>query len=278
MQSMKKIFTIIIVLLISAVSTTWSQEQKLAEILLKAEAANKLIPILSTQTTNMDVNKAYRIQKAYVETRLKTDTLAGFKAGLTSKGAQQRFGVNSPAAGALFESGKLTGKSIIDSSKFHRLMLETEIGFVVGVVLTKPVSDIAALKKSIKAVMPVIELPDLGFTDMKLITGPDIIAANVSSRKFIVGKSQPPGNIDLNAVSVTLSLNENQINQGKGSDASGDQWAAALWLVNTMIKKGWTLEPGQNLITGALGRMLPGKPGKYVADYRSFGKIEFEIK
>ena len=45
-----------------------------------------------------------------------------------------------------------------------------------------------------------------------------------------------------------------------------------------MIKQGWRLEPGYIVITGALGKMLPGKPGKYVADYGSFGKIAFEIK
>jgi 2-keto-4-pentenoate hydratase len=45
-----------------------------------------------------------------------------------------------------------------------------------------------------------------------------------------------------------------------------------------MIEQGWPIEPGNILLTGALGKMLPGKPGKYVADYGSFGKIIFEVK
>ena len=84
--------------------------------------------------------------------------------------------------------------------------------------------------------------------------------------------------MDLNAVTVTLSLDGQEINRGKGIDALGDQWQAALWLVNTMVAQGWTMEPTNVIITGALGKMVPGKPGKYVADYGSFGKISFEIK
>jgi 2-keto-4-pentenoate hydratase len=124
----------------------------------------------------------------------------------------------------------------------------------------------------------VIELPDMGFADMKQLKGVDIIAANVAAKQFILGQEKAVEEVDLNAVMVSLSLDDQEVNTGKGKDALGDQWQAALWLVNTMIKQGWKLEPGYIVITGALGKMLPGKPGKYVADYGSFGKIAFEIK
>ena len=45
-----------------------------------------------------------------------------------------------------------------------------------------------------------------------------------------------------------------------------------------MIEQGWTIEPGHILLTGALGKMVPGKTGKYIADYGPLGKIAFEIK
>ena len=37
-------------------------------------------------------------------------------------------------------------------------------------------------------------------------------------------------------------------------------------------------EPGQFIISGAMGGMLPADPGNYVADFGSFGKIEFVVK
>jgi 2-keto-4-pentenoate hydratase len=275
---MNKLFTIAAVLLFSVVVTACSQKQNLADLLMQAEATHQSIPVLSVQYPAMDIPLAYRVQKTYVEKKLTTEKIAGFKAGLTSRRGQKRFGVSAPIAGVLFESGKLTGKVTVDKEAFRHLMLETEIGFVIGSPMTQPVDDVAALRKSIKAVMPIIELPDVGFADMKRLTGVDIIAANVSAKQFIAGQPQLVDGVDLNTLTVTLSLDGQEMSQGIGAEASGDQWQAALWLVNTMIEQGWTIEPGNILLTGALGKMLPGNPGEYVADYGSFGTIIFEVK
>lgn len=277
MKPVRSILPIAILIWICLAAPGWAQENKLADILIQAETAGLPIPVLSIEYPAMDTAMAYQVQRAYIQKRLTTDVLAGFKAGLTSKGGQARFKVSEPLAGALFGSGKLTGQVIL-ASQFHRPMVETEIGLVLGAPLDQPVPDIDSLKKAIKAVMPVIELPDLGFTDMKQLKGVDIIAANVSSRYFIPGPAQARDDFDLNQVSVDLFLDGEVVNQGMGKDASGDQWQAALWMVNKIIDQGWTLEPGQLLITGALGKMIPGKPGKYTADYGDFGKIQFEIR
>jgi len=157
-------------------------------------------------------------------------------------------------------------------------MLETEIGYVIGKPITKPLATAAELYAAIQSVLPVIELPDLGFADMAHLKGVDIIAANVSAKQMIVGREQPTTGLDLNTVTVTLTWDGQKINKGQGTDVLGDQDRAALWLINTMIAQEWTLEPGQVIITGALGNMLPGKPGNYVADYGDFGKITFTIK
>ena len=38
------------------------------------------------------------------------------------------------------------------------------------------------------------------------------------------------------------------------------------------------IEQGHVLITGSLGKLLPGKPGKHEADFGPLGKIAFTIK
>lgn len=68
------------------------------------------------------------------------------------------------------------------------------------------------------------------------------------------------------------------INRGKATDTMGDQWKALLWIVNTTLSNGWEIKPGQILITGVLGNMVPGKNGKYVADFGGIGNISFEVK
>ena len=52
----------------------------------------------------------------------------------------------------------------------------------------------------------------------------------------------------------------------------------ALWLINTIVQQGWKIKRGQIIITGALPKAIPGKPGKYTADFEKLGKISFEIK
>ena len=278
MMKTRKILILIAVLALLTSSNILAREAELADILLRAHAEQRPMPVLSTQTSDFDVAAAYSVQKAYIEKRLLSDRLAGFKAGLTSKAGQQKFGVDTPLAGVLFASGTLTGTPVINRAAFRLLMLETEIGFVFKETLSEPLKDVAELRENVKSVMPVIEIPDLGYTDMKQLKGVDIIATNVAAEQFLLGDALVFDGQDLNAVSVTLSMDDEEVNAGQGSDALGDQWQAALWLINTMIEQGWTLEAGQLIITGALGNMIPGKAGKYVADYGDFGKIEFEIR
>ena len=166
----------------------------------------------------------------------------------------------------------------MERATFHRLMVETEIGLLLGRALEVPVSDPAALRRSIGAVVPVIELPDFGFADGARLEGVDIVAANVLAGKFIVGEPKPLSDIDLDEITVSLSLDGQEIHVGKGADTYGDQWRAALWLVDRVMAQGWRLEAGQILLTGVLGKILPGSPGKYVADYGRLGKVLFEVE
>ena len=49
-------------------------------------------------------------------------------------------------------------------------------------------------------------------------------------------------------------------------------------LINIIVRNGNTIEPGQFIISGAMGAMLPADPGSYTADFGSFGKIDFVVK
>ncbi|MCP4214250.1 MAG: 4-oxalocrotonate decarboxylase [bacterium] len=245
--------------------------------MVKSGQNKECLPVLSGNYPGADRKTAYMVQKALVKALLVNNTCAGFKAGLTSEGSQKRFGVNGPVCGVLFAEGRYDGSPSIRLSDFKKLMLEAEIGFVVGKAITAPISDIKELRDCIRGVMPVIELPDLCFDQPGKLKGLDIIAGNVAVAAFIRGEEKPPGTLDLNAVSVTLLHNGNTLFTGRACDVGGDQWKTALWLVNTIIKQGRRIKPGYLLITGAIGKMVPGKPGAYTADYGNFGKITFEV-
>lgn len=229
----------------------------------------------------LDVDAAYRIQTVAVKTLLAGKAPDGFKAGLTSKKGQEKFAVTEPVAGVLLSMSRMTASKrgyVIDSRQYNKPMMELEIGFQLTKRVTQPILGVGDLKKRVKAVYPLIELPDLGFQNMSALRGSDIIANNVAARHYILGPAVAPGVIDLNSLSVQLYRDGELLLQGLGSDAMGDQWQALMWLINQSLANGWQIEPGQILITGALGRMLPAQSGQYSARFSELGVIEWRVE
>jgi 2-keto-4-pentenoate hydratase len=254
-------------------------DEEIVNTIVQARAAVKQFELPSVKIPGLTADKAYALQKKLAKAIMaKGDAIGGFKAGLTSEAGQKKFGVNSPLLGPLFKSGELGPAAVVDRKDFVRLFMENEVGYVVGRKIAEPVKDVASLKKMIKEVFPAVELPDLRFADMKNLKGPDIIADAVSSAKYIVGPRIPADKVDVSKVEVTLNHDGAIVNRGKAADVLGDQWKALLWLVNGVVAQGWTIEPGQILITGAMGNMVPGKPGKYEGDWGPLGKLSWTVK
>ncbi len=251
--------------------------ERLATRVYKAHVNNKPLPVFSTMMPELTVLSAYEVQVSYVKKRLLSDEITGFKAGLTNERSQNRFRVTMPVSGVLFASGLRDAKISIDRQHSNQLMIETEIGFVVGKAIEKQLPDISKLKKRIRAIAGAIELPDLGFEDMSKLQGVDIITGNVSAYAYILGKAKDRNKINLSDVSLLLSREGEIINSGSGSDLLGDPWEAALWLVNNIVSQGWSIQPGHILLAGAMGKMLLAKPGNYVADFGELGRITFTI-
>ncbi len=279
---MKKVFSrvfCVLALVVFVAGLAWAGEAEVVKSIVDARAAVKTFPNPSSQLPGLTLDKAYGLQKEVVKALVaKGDTVSGFKGGLTAEAGQKRFGVNEALVGELFKSGELGPDAVVNPKDFVRLFVETEIGYVLGQKISEPVKDVESLKKMVKEVFPAIELPDMRFEDMKTVTGPDIVVDAVGSAKYIVGKKIPADKVDVSKVEVTLTLDGNVVNQGKATDCLGDQWKALLWLVNTAVAKGWTLEPGQVLITGAMGAMIPGKPGKYEGKWGPLGTISWTVK
>jgi 2-keto-4-pentenoate hydratase len=246
---------------------------------VSAVNTQQLMPQFGKQ---LDVETAYRLQTMAVTTLLAGQRPDGFKAGLTSKSGQEKFAVKQPVAGVLLAGTSMAADSedgyVIHARHDSRLMLELEIGFQLKEAVTRPINDVAVLKTLVKAIYPVIELPELGFQHMPDLLGTDIIANNVAARKYILGARLASLPADINVLPVKLYRNEQLILEGLGSDAMGDQWQALGWLINQSLANGWLIEPEQILITGALGKMLPAQPGNYRAHFSELGRIEWRVE
>ena len=243
---------------------------------------NQPAPILSP-----DYGKAFTVEKAYQIQRLALDQVIhtirplGFKAGLTSPASQQQFGATQPIAGVLLPGSAITptqdGYSV-PLKAFRKPVLEAELGYRLTRRVTAPVSDVAALKAIVGEIAPVIELPDLATAGKDTPTALDLIAANVGAKRVIAGPGRAPSLTDPNAIHVDVYREGELVTTGNGRDVSGDQWQALLWLVNRTVQSGWTIEPGQLLITGSIGKPAPLQSGLYVADFGTFAHFEFVVE
>lgn len=264
-------------------SGSWALDsESAARKLFNAAAGNHPFPVLSAEYPDMTLSDSYDIQKLYVLKRLGNLRPAGFKAGLTNEATMQRFGASTALAAPLFPGGGIQGGDkpvLVKRSDFGSLMLETEIAFILGSPILEALKNEEDLRARVTAIAPAVELPDLSFADMKILKVTDIAATAISSRSWILGNKVPLSSApDLNALVPILGLNGIEVNRGKGSDALGNQWKAALWLINRMISEGWTMAEGDILLTGALGAMLPALPGEYIYSIEPLGTLRFTVK
>jgi 2-keto-4-pentenoate hydratase len=254
----------------------------LAEKVLSAARAGMPFPVFAGDAPSLDLEGAYAVQKIYADRRLEGKNPDAFKAGLTTEATQRRFGASGPVAGVLFPEGRKDflpeePEPEISLGDFGKLMLETEVAFILGEPVTEPLKDEAEFRKKVVFLAPAIELPDLAFADMKAMKVTDIIASSVSAKAYLLGKPVPSDAVDPNSVEVVLAKEGREVNRGRGSDALGDQWRAVLWLVNELLRLGWIFDAGDALLTGALGNMIPGEEGRYSADFGPLGSLSFRI-
>ncbi len=259
--------------------------------LMQAYQAKQPMPHISANLSDPSAiteEAAYQVQKAYVSLRQKADPIAGYKAGLTSTAGQKKFKVSQALSGVLFTSGNVADPKKIRLSDAQKLMIETEIGFILSKPITSPIKDKQQLAKFVESVVAVIELPDLGYEQPQKIKGIDLIAANLASHQYIMATPIPLSQLsDINLITTQLSHLPASLNgtpedpqvllTGQANDALGDQWIALQWLINHLLQQGYQLSAGNLLITGALGKMIPAQLGEYNATFGELGRIQFTL-
>jgi 2-keto-4-pentenoate hydratase len=237
---------------------------------------NSSIPLAHLIDETLTIERAYAVQTRVVRRQLKNAAPIGFKAGLTSEAARERFQAEGAIAGVLLRP-TASMPDHLSLSEFRGLYIETEVAMRIGNRIRKPLVSVTELKSHIDGVAAAIELPNLDYESPDQLNALDIIASNVAAAHFMTGAFAPPEQRDPNQLTVTLDCNGERLSTGQARDAMGDQWQAALWLVNTMVAQGWELEPGQVLLTGALGKMVRAREGKCTAHFDGWGTLNVLI-
>lgn len=257
-------------------SSNSSDANVIASLAANYEAGTPYTP--PSQTIGaFDLNRAYELQHTYVADWQTRDTISGFKAAVTAPPMQKAFGLPGPVSSVLFAKGVRNNGQTITTSDYRSLLIETELSFRLKESVSTPLNSIEQVRALIARISPAFELADPGFGDAKF-TGEDIVATNVACGGWIEGSPFDWENTDLDVLNAKLTYDGKVLHDMPAGSVMDGQWQAALWLINQTVAKGYTITPEHILLSGAIGAAHPGRPGHYIAEYGSAGRVEFQIE
>ena len=247
----------------------------------------KEVPITEVDP-NMTMEQALKIQEQFVAHLVKEfGEPVGYKAGLTNPAAQKAFGIPHPVRGTLLKKMLLESGVTLQVDFGIRLLSEGDLILRVGSDAINQAKTKEEALKCIDAVIPFIELPDLGYDPKVKINGPALVAINVAARYGVMGKSIPltasPEWMDrLKNFNAQLFDEKGAVfSEGKGSALLDDPLNVVLWIKDSLATEGKKLKKGDLLSLGSITRMMPAKPGTTVRakfiDLDPKGPVEISV-
>ncbi len=199
----------------------------------------------------------------------------GVKVGFTSKPAQEKFGVTSPVAGALFAPMILPDGAAVSLAGSRSPFYEADLIVTVGSDAITDATTREQVAAALQDVRPFIELPDMAIADGVPPTGPIMAAYGVMPWRGVLGQGVAIADLadpvaDLGALRVDLKADGASVAQGSGDMLLGHPLDVVLWLVG---HGGFELPPGTMISLGSLSALMPATPGTALkADYQLGGR------
>lgn len=189
----------------------------------------------------------------------------GYKAAFTNPVMQQRFGVDGPRWGYMYDRNMIDIIAVLPHDMGTRLQFEADlIVEVKDAGLADANTPLEALAH-LESVVPFIELPDLTLDGQ--FSGNRFVAANVGFRGGVTGQEIPvkptQGFADAMANMTVVMIDEadggKELGRVKGTVLMDNPLNAAIWLAKALKKDGITLKKGDLL---SLGSFIPPQPAK----------------
>lgn len=196
--------------------------------------------------------------------------VVGYKAGLTNKAVQERFGATAPVLGVLLQDMILGAGAEISPKYGIRPVYEADMVLVIADEAINTAGTPEEAIQHIAGVQPFIELPDLMLADPKQLTASVLAASNVGARLGVLGEMAP---IDTSPAGVTALANAEIVltdgdgvvlAQSPGSAVLGNPLNAVIWVAQELAAEGKALKAGDLVSVGSFSALTPPKPGQIV--------------
>ncbi|MCW5579903.1 MAG: fumarylacetoacetate hydrolase family protein [Luteimonas sp.] len=208
------------------------------------------------------IDAAYAVQSRLTDEALSAGRrIVGRKIGLTSVAVQKQLGVDQPDFGILFDDMEYGSGQEVPLSRLIQPKVEAEIAFVFERDLDVERPSLGHVLNAIGYALPAIEIVDSRVRDWK-ISILDTIADNASSGLYVLGGSpRKVDAFDLALCGMSLEQGGEPVSVGCGAACLGNPLNAVVWLARTVARIGRPLRAGDVVLSGALGPMVPVKPG-----------------
>jgi len=236
--------------------------QSLGDELYQALTACAVVEPLTNRHPEITIADAYAIQQRLNARRIAGgERVIGKKIGVTSKAVMNMLGVYQPDFGLLTDGMVYNEGEAIEAKTLIQPKAEGEIAFLLKKKLQGPGVTAADVLAATEGVMACFEIVDSRVRDWK-IKIQDTVADNASCGVFVLGdRVVDPRDVDLTTCGMVLEKNGEVVVTGAGAAALGHPLNAVAWLANTLGPLGLSLEPGEVVLSGALGAMVPVKAG-----------------
>jgi len=194
----------------------------------------------------------------------------GYKAGLTSKAAQERFKADGPVSGVLLEEMLLESGASLPVAYGARPLWEADMLLVVKDEGINDAKTPEEAVRHISAMRPFIELPDLALAEGEPLDAVQLSAINVGARLGVAGAEVP-----LDGSPETLkALTETKIvatdasgavlAEATGAATLGSPLHAVVWLIEDLAKTGRRLAAGDLVSVGSFTPLTAPKAGQEI--------------
>jgi 2-keto-4-pentenoate hydratase len=222
-----------------------------------------------------DVADGYAVQELLTQDALAGGRrISGRKIGLTSEAVQQQLGVDRPDFGVLFADMARSETEPVATTSLLQPRIEAEVAFVLRADLDRADLDLDAARAAVDYAVAALEIVDsrIAGWDISIV---DTVADNASCGLYVLGSRQRPlAGLNLPGIAMTMTADGAVVSGGTGAACLGDPAEALLWLARTARDLGWPLRAGELVLSGALGPMVPVRPGTtYVAELGGLGTV-----
>ena len=220
---------------------------------------------------------AYEIQRLSIDRRLqRSEKLAGYKLGFTSKAKMVQMGVDDLIWGRLTDNMIIEEGGDISLADYVHPRVEPELCYL----LKKPLSGTVTLLEAwsaVEAVAPALEVIDSRYANFKFSLE-DVVADNCSSSGFVVGPWHSP-DIDVSNLGMILQVNGRDIAFGSSAAILGHPARSLLAAARCVGEVGEELKPGQVLMAGAATEAIALQAGQAIRlEVDQLGSLGFSTK